>query len=121
MCKSYIIPEKGSFEEAEKFVNAWGEDGKAYKTHPEYQELLRTLLRKFDYRLDTNFAKMDRIRHSGIEEFKTRVHSTVYKGLTVGEWNKLLSGGSEKDIAAALEKHLGIKGDSESEIVLDPD
>lgn len=113
--------EKGSFEEAEEFVNAWGEDGKVYKTNPEYQERLRTLLRKFDYRLDTNFAKMDRIRHAGIEEFKTRVHSTVYKGLTVGEWNKLLSRGSEEDIAAALEKHLGIKEDSESEIVLTQD
>ena len=64
---------------------------------------------------------MDRIRHLGIEEFKTRVHSTIYKGLTVGEWNKLLSRGSEKDIAAALEKYLGIKEDSDSEIVLDPD
>jgi hypothetical protein len=113
--------EKGSFEEAEKFVNAWGTDGKVYKTNAEYQEQLRTLLRSFDYREDTNFAKMDRIRHAGIEEFKTRVYATVYKGLTVGEWNKLLSRGSEEDVAAALEKYLGIKEDSESEIVLDPD
>lgn len=113
--------EKGSFEDAEKFVNAWGEEGKIYKTDPEYQEQLRTLLRSFDYRSDTNFAKMDRIRHADIEEFKARVHATVYKGLTVGEWNKLLSRGSEDAIAAALEKYLGIKEDSESEIVLDPD
>lgn len=112
--------EKGSFEDAEDFVNAWGEEGKIYKPDPEYQEQLRTLLRSFDYRLDTNFAKMDRIRHADIEEFKTRVHATVYQGLTVGEWNKLLSRGSEEAIAAALEKHLRIKGDSESEIVLDP-
>jgi len=101
--------EKGSFEDAEAFVKAWGEGGKIYKTSPEYQEQLRTLLRKFDYRLDTNFAKMDRIRHDGIEQFKTQVYSTVYKGLTVGEWNKLLSRGSEEDITAAFKKHLGIK------------
>lgn len=103
--------EKGSFEDAEAFVKAWGEDGKIYKTSAEYQEQLRTLLRVFDYRLDTNFAKMDRIRHDGIEQFKAKVHSAIYKGLTVGEWNKLLFRGSEGDIAAALEIHLGIKAD----------
>ncbi len=103
--------EKGSIQEATAFVEAWGEDGVTYSTSAEYQEQLRTLLRNYDYRLDTNFAKMDRIRHDGIEEFKTRVHSTVYKGLTVGEWNKLLSRGSEKDVATALETHLGIKPD----------
>ncbi len=103
--------EKGSFKEATAFVEAWGKDGATYNTSAEYQEQLRTLLRRYDYRLDTNFAKMDRIRHDGIEEFKTRVHSTVYKGLTVGEWNKLLSRGSEKDVATALKTHLGIKPD----------
>lgn len=103
--------EKGSIIDAEKFVDAWGENGKKYDTSAEYQEQLRTLLRKFDYRLDTNFAKMDRISHDGIEEFKARVHSTVYKGLTIGEWNKLFSRGSEEDIAAALEKNLGVKSD----------
>lgn len=112
--------EKGSLEDAENFVEAWGEGGKIYRTDTDYQVLLRTLLRNFDYRLDTNFAKMDRIRHSGIEEFKTRVHSTVYKGLTVGEWNRLLSRGSEEDIAIALKKHLGIK-DFSSEIVSNQD
>lgn len=103
--------EKGSIQEANEFVDAWGAGGCSYSTSTEYQEQLRTLLRNFDYRLDTNFAKMDRICHEGIEEFKTRVHGTVYKGLTIGEWNKLLSRGSENDIATALEMHLGIKID----------
>lgn len=100
--------EKGCIVEATTFVDAWGGHGKNYNTSPEYQEQLRTLLRKFDYRLDTNFAKMDRIRHEDIEAFKTRVHQTVYKGLTVGEWNALLSRGSDEAVAAALENHLGI-------------
>jgi hypothetical protein len=103
--------EKGSFQEAKEFVDAWGEGGCSYSTSPEYQEQLRTLLRKYDYRLDTNFAKMDRICHEGIEEFKTRVHNTVYKGLTIGKWNRLLSRGSEADVALALETHLAIKTD----------
>lgn len=101
--------EKGCIHEATEFVKAWGIDGVLYNTSPEYQKQLRTLLRKFDYRLDTNFAKMDRIRHKEIEAFKTRVHNTIYQGMTVGEWNRLLSCGNDKDIAAALEKHLHIK------------
>lgn len=101
--------EKGSIEAATDFVNAWGEGARNYRTDPQYQEQLRTLLRNFDYRLDTNFAKMDRIKHTGVEEFKTRVHNTVFQGKTVGEWNKLLSRGSEQDIAVALEENLNIK------------
>lgn len=103
--------EKGSIEDAQKFVEEWGKDGEVYSTSLEYQEQLRTLLRSFDYRLDTNFAKMDRIKHEEIESFKKRVHATMYKGLTVGEWNRLLSRGSETEVAAALEEHLGIKED----------
>jgi len=101
--------EKGNIQEATEFVRAWGKSGTSYSTSPEYQEQLRTLLRNYDYRLDTNFAKMDRICHKGIEQFKTRVHNTVYKGLTVGEWNKLLSRGSDIDISTALKEHLNIK------------
>lgn len=101
--------EKGSIKKAIAFVEAWGANGAIYNTSPMYQEQLRTLLRNFDYRLDTNFAKMDRIRHEGIEEFKTRVHDTIYNGMTIGEWNRLLSCGSDTDIAAALEKYLHIK------------
>lgn len=42
--------EKGSIQDAEIFVNSWGEHGRTYNTSPEYQEQLRTLLRKYDYR-----------------------------------------------------------------------
>lgn len=49
--------EKGSIEDAIEFVNAWGENGQVYSPSPEYQEQIRTLLRKFDYRLDTKFCQ----------------------------------------------------------------
>ena len=103
--------EKGSIEEALEFVNNWGENGRVYSTSPEYQEQLRTLLRKFDYRLDTNFAKMDRIQHVAIGDFKSRVHNTVYNGMKIGEWNHLIARGSYKDIEDALERYLDIKRD----------
>ncbi len=101
--------EKSDILKAKKFVEKWGKIGKVYSTSPQYQAQIRTLIQNFNYRLDTNFAKMDRIRHKDIQDFKSRVHSTIYKGLTVGEWNNLISRGNDEDIKSAFEKYLDIK------------
>ena len=77
-------------EAALKFVKKWGKDGKAYQSSKEYQILLNTLLAKFPYRLDTNFAKIDRIEHAGLEEFKIKVLSSTILGHTLGEWSQLI-------------------------------
>ena len=52
---------------------------------------------------------MDRIEHTGIEDFKQRVYNTLYHGLTIGQWNRLLSKGKPHEVSAALEKHIGIR------------
>ncbi|MEG4007079.1 hypothetical protein QUA41_14820 [Microcoleus sp. Pol11C1] len=72
------------FLEAKKIVDSWGTQGKVYKPTREYQRLLRELRIRYEYRLDTNFAKMDRIVHPGIEEFKPRVYNTEVSAMTVG-------------------------------------
>ena len=76
---------------AEKIVAGWGRDGRSYKPTAEYQKLLRELTARFKYRLDTNYAKMDRIVHPGVEEFKKKVCGTTVNGLTVAAWTKLFS------------------------------
>ena len=53
------------------------------------------MLGKYPYRLDTNFAKIDRIEHPDLEAFKLRVLNTKVDGKTVlewarSEWGKLL-------------------------------
>lgn len=68
---------------ASSVVETWGKDAKRYSPAPEYQRLLRTLYGQFVYRLDTNYAKIDRIEHEGIEQFKTHVLNTVFHGMTV--------------------------------------
>ena len=60
------------------------------------------------YRLDTNFAKIDRIVHPQIEAFKKRVQAQPIHGMFVGEWAKLLSGEKDDEIRTALEKNLKI-------------
>lgn len=105
------------FLEAEEIVNSWGDDGRNYRPTQEYQELLRELTSRFKYRLDTNFAKMDRIVHPGIESFKKRVYDTEFSGMEIGQWKKLLASRRNDLIESALRKHLGIKGKSIDELL----
>ena len=96
-------------EDAEKTVLSWGEDGSRYKPTREYQKQIRELFKDYRYRLDTNFAKMDRIDHSEIEMFKNRVYNTDYMGMTILEWGKLFKKGNDTAFQSALQQHLGIK------------
>lgn len=97
------------FAEAQAVVRKWGGDGAAYLPTLAYQEMLRELITKFPYRLDTNFAKMDRIVHAEIEAFKTRVHNTQFHGMSIGQWNRLLSRGDEATIKRELERRFNIR------------
>lgn len=99
----------GEFEEATAIVKSWGPKGREYSPAREYQQKLRELLARYTYRLDTNYAKMDRIVHPGIEEFKSKVLSTVVNGMAVGDWFDVLSSDDDQGIKAALAKHLGIR------------
>lgn len=96
------------FEEATHLVKSWGADGEKYLPTPEYQALLRELFQRFPYRLDTNFAKMDRIVHSGIEEFKAKVLATEQHGMTIQQWAKLLGKKSETEVRQVLSEKFDI-------------
>jgi len=103
--------------DAQKIVDSWGSDAIFYKPTREYQQLLRELLIRYKYRLDTNFAKMDRIIHPDIEEFKKRVYNIEVLGMKVGEWNKLLSSRHEDSIRKSLQDYLQIKEESIDELL----
>jgi hypothetical protein len=82
-------------KEAETEVERWGKSGVKFSPELKYQKKIKGLIGKYPYRLDTNFAKMDRIEHPGLEEFKARVLGTQIDGKTVlewarSEWEKLL-------------------------------
>jgi len=99
------------FLKAERIVKRWGESGRKYVPKTDYQLQLRELIARFPYRLDTNFAKMDRIVHPEIEEFKTRVHGSNFHGKTIGEWNRLLSSGTEELVKEELSRNFQIVED----------
>ncbi len=94
--------DKSDIESARKIVAAWGENGMDYSPKEEYQRRLKKLLGQFVYRLDTNYAKIDRIEHSGIESFKKRVLDTVFKGRTVKEWSETIFSGDETVLKEVL-------------------
>lgn len=56
----------------------------------EAQALAFDLRNQFGYRLDTNFAKIDRVDHPDIEEFKAVILGHEARGRTVKQWTRLL-------------------------------
>lgn len=97
-----IQADKCDVKAAEKIVDSWGPTAKIYSPNPQYQRLLRTLYGQFIYRLDTNYAKIDRIEHQGIEEFKARVLATDYHGMKIKEWSDILASKDENKLEQAL-------------------
>ncbi len=89
-------------EAATNLVKAWGKDGVIYSPTAAYQQKLRELQATAVYRLDTNYAKIDRIEHAEIEEFKTKVLATKFNGKTIKQWSDILSSKSEEKLEAAL-------------------
>jgi hypothetical protein len=67
----------------------------------EAQALALALMNRFPYRLDTNFAKIDRVDHPDIERFKTAVLSSKFRGRPIKDWANLLKDlTNEKDLVA---------------------
>ncbi len=73
-------------QEAQTVVNSWGAEGKTYKIEPGYQNLLHELTARFPYRLDTNFAKIDRIALGSLEAFKQNVMQTTFIDRSIRMW-----------------------------------
>jgi len=94
---------KEDLTDLEAYISGWGENPKVYEPSVEYQRKVKDLMGRHSYRLDTNFAKMDRIRHVDLETFKTRVLNTNLFGHDIKTWAKLI-GDEEKDIVQLIEE-----------------
>ena len=54
------------------------------------RSICRVLRQNLTYREETNFAKIDRIDHGGIEDFKSRILNMDYCGRSVADWTQIL-------------------------------
>lgn len=88
----YVIQEKdkAKIKAAEEIVSSWGKNGRQYSLSASYQQKLVDLMTKINYREDSNYSKIDRIEHQGIETFKTKVLDTVILGKSIKKWGKLI-------------------------------
>ena len=96
------------FFEAKKMVESWGKDGEKYSFLNDYQKNIKQLLGKFSYRLDTNFAKMDRIQHEGLEMFKERILTKLLYEHSIKEWSKLFADRTTGDTTKLLKEILAL-------------
>lgn len=75
-------------EEARAVVAGWPADLRTYSNEADVQNAVRDLLSRFNYRLDTNYAKIDRIDHAGLEAFKAQMLATEFHGKTILGWSQ---------------------------------
>jgi len=106
------------FKAAQEIVKSWGTEGKYYQATREYQQLLRQLRNLFPYRLDTNFAKIDRIVHPEIESFKEKILETDIKGISIRQWKKLLGSKNTEKIKLTLQEKLLITDINPDDVIL---
>jgi hypothetical protein len=78
-------------EQAVQLIDSWGKESKDYCCDRDYQELLRELMGSFPYRLDTNFAKMDRIVLPSLESFKASLQKRMYLGRSIQSWTRAIN------------------------------
>ncbi|WP_410068478.1 hypothetical protein [Alistipes putredinis] len=84
--------DKSDIKNATEYVMSMGEQFLKYSPAKEYQEKVRRLQSLYTYRLDTNYAKIDRIEHKEIEDFKEYILNMKFHGKRIKEWAKILSG-----------------------------
>ena len=94
--------DKCNVEDAIKFVKEWNLPNRYYNSEQQYQSKLRELYGKFIYRLDTNYAKIDRIEHEEIEKFKTKVQSIQVYGKAIQQWSTIFNSKNETLLEKAL-------------------
>jgi len=94
--------------QAEAMVESWGSSARDYSPERDYQRRVAELTSKFTYRGDTNYAKIDRIDHAGIEAFKRKVLGRRIKGHTVDAWRRMLTHKDDQVVGAALADHFEI-------------
>lgn len=102
---------QGSEEElviAREEVVAMGSKVQYYSISMDFQEEMQSLLSTYKYRLDTNFAKIDRIDNPDIEQFKEKVLNTVIHGRTIAAWSKLISKASDEELIQILRDEFDI-------------
>jgi hypothetical protein len=100
----FRLQETGArLQEAVTEVAGWSAELRSYSHEADVQGAIADLMARYTYRLDTNFAKIDRVDHPSLERFKTRMLRLSLHGRTVAQWSRLLSRTPEAGANAIME------------------
>ena len=95
-------------QEAEALVASWGSQGKQFGSTVDYQAKIQLLRNRFPYRLDTNFAKMDRIGYASLDVFKSTVLDRQLHGHSIRRWAQVVRNPTAKENLALLREVTGL-------------
>ena len=95
-------------KEARELISSHGGQYEYYSIGFDFQEQLQNLVSSYRYRLDTNFAKIDRIDNEEIEAFKTRVLNTIVHGRKIQDWSRLFSKANDEELSNILAEEFDI-------------
>lgn len=93
--------------DAERFVARMGREPDPH--HPDTSALVRYLMERARYRRDSNFSKIDRVRHPQVESFKTSIQGRAHAGLPLTAWRRILEGLGSTNYATRSQAQLAVE------------
>lgn len=84
--------------EAENFVTNFGD----FSSIENRQKLVNNLMQQYPYRLDTNYAKLDRINHAILNQFINEIYNMVFCGKKIRDWYRLFQTDNEQAIIDSM-------------------
>lgn len=100
-------------EDALKLLTNSGIDLNTYKINSQTNKIMHEINAKFPYRLDTNFAKINRIKNTGVNTFKENILSEKLFGYPISYWARITK--DPKVIDTYYKKLISSNDNSESE------
>lgn len=90
-------------KEAELLVNNFGNFNSSIE---QRQRLVNSLMQKYLYRLDTNYAKLDRINHKGINDFINLIYNFNMYNRKIREWYRLFQSDEQTILQGLIDSRL---------------
>jgi len=93
--------------EAEQLTEDLELDTGGYDSSFEYHRKLGRLYSEFEYRQESNFAKLARLKHTPLDNFDDNVMNSLFAGRSIEEWRSAVGREDEDAIRELLERNLG--------------
>ncbi|WP_276279294.1 hypothetical protein [Halorussus caseinilyticus] len=94
-------------EEAEQLTEDLALKTDEYDSSFEYHRKLGRLYSEFEYRQESNFAKLARLKHTPLDDFDDKVMNSLFAGRTIVDWRSAIRQEDENATQDLLDGNLG--------------